>query len=82
MTMIDVSFQDMEYYNSLNWILDNDPADLDLTFTVDEEVYGVTQQTEIKLDGANIPVTQENKRDYIDLVIKWRYGNALLNSKF
>lgn len=69
----DVILQDLEYYNSLQWILDNDPADLELRFTVDEEIYGVMQQTEIKAGGANIPVTQENKRDYIDLVIKWRF---------
>ena len=33
-------FQDSEYYNSLNWILENDPEDLDLTFSVDEELFG------------------------------------------
>ena len=32
--------QDSEYYNSLNWILENDPEDLDLTFSVDEELFG------------------------------------------
>jgi len=33
-------FKDSEYYNSLNWILENDPEDLDLTFSVDEELFG------------------------------------------
>ena len=32
--------KDSEYYNSLNWILENDPEDLDLTFSVDEELFG------------------------------------------
>ena len=32
--------QDSEYFNSMNWIRDNDPVDLDLTFAVDEESFG------------------------------------------
>lgn len=32
--------QDSEYYNSLMWILENDPTDLDLRFVVDEELFG------------------------------------------
>lgn len=32
--------QDSEYFNSLMWILENDPTDLDLMFTVDEELFG------------------------------------------
>ena len=32
--------KDSEYYNSLQWILENDPEDLDLTFSVDEELFG------------------------------------------
>lgn len=31
---------DREYYQSLKYILDNDPADLDLYFVVSEEVFG------------------------------------------
>ena len=32
--------QDSEYFNSLMWILENDPTDLDLRFTIDEELFG------------------------------------------
>lgn len=35
-----LSFQDSEYFNSLMWILENDPMDLDLRFTIDEELFG------------------------------------------
>ncbi|XP_055346728.1 E3 ubiquitin-protein ligase NEDD4-like [Paramacrobiotus metropolitanus] len=69
----DMESVDTEYYNSLQWIVDNDPADLELRFTVDEEIYGVMQQSEIKTGGANIPVTQDNKHEYMDLVIRWRF---------
>lgn len=32
--------QDSEYYNSLKWILENDPTELDLMFCIDEENFG------------------------------------------
>jgi len=35
-----LSFQDNEYFNSLKWILENDPTDLDLRFAIDEELFG------------------------------------------
>ena len=44
---------------------ENDPQDLDLTFSVDEDQFGQTSSHDLKEDGANIPVTNENKDDYI-----------------
>ena len=38
--MFPLCLQDSEYFNSLKWILENDPADLDLRFTIDEELFG------------------------------------------
>lgn len=35
-----VSLQDSEYYNSLKWILENDPTELDLRFCIDEDNFG------------------------------------------
>ncbi|UYV68273.1 NEDD4 [Cordylochernes scorpioides] len=69
----DMESVDSEYYNSLLWIMENDPAELDLRFSVDEELLGQMQQTELKPGGANIPVTESNKLEYIDCVIKWRF---------
>lgn len=34
------SLQDSEYYNSLKWILENDPTELDLRFCIDEDNFG------------------------------------------
>ena len=38
---------DSEYYNSLKWILENDPECLGLTFTVDEEGFGTINEVDI-----------------------------------
>ncbi|XP_034942339.1 E3 ubiquitin-protein ligase NEDD4 isoform X2 [Chelonus insularis] len=69
----DMESVDSEYYNSLLWIKENDPTELELTFCVDEESFGHTSQRELKPNGANVPVTNENKDEYISLVIQWRF---------
>lgn len=61
----DMESVDSEYYNSLLWIKENDPSELELTFSLDEETFGHTSHHELKTNGANIPVTQENKDEYI-----------------
>ena len=39
-TLNDMESVDSEYYNSLKWILENDPTELDLMFCIDEENFG------------------------------------------
>ncbi|TMW53549.1 hypothetical protein DOY81_001313 [Sarcophaga bullata] len=69
----DMESVDTEYYNSLMWIKENDPRQLELTFCVDEDTFGQKSQHELKGEGANIEVTNENKDEYIKLVIEWRF---------
>lgn len=72
-TLADMESVDNEYYNSLIYIKDNDPSELDLRFAVDEEVFGTTQSRELKPNGGEILVTEENKDEYISLIITWRF---------
>ncbi|XP_012260923.2 E3 ubiquitin-protein ligase Nedd-4 isoform X1 [Athalia rosae] len=69
----DMESVDSEYYNSLLWIKENDPSELELTFCVDEDSFGHTSQRELKPNGANIPLIDENKDEYISSVIQWRF---------
>lgn len=62
----DMESVDSEYYNSLLWIKENDPSELELTFSIDEDSLGITSQRELKPGGANIAVTNENKDEYIE----------------
>uniref|UniRef100_A0AAQ4RMS3 HECT-type E3 ubiquitin transferase n=1 Tax=Gasterosteus aculeatus aculeatus TaxID=481459 RepID=A0AAQ4RMS3_GASAC len=64
-TLQDMESVDSEYFNSLKWILENDPTDLDLRFTIDEELFGQTHQHELKPGGADIVITNETKKEYI-----------------
>ncbi|XP_048258981.1 E3 ubiquitin-protein ligase NEDD4-like isoform X2 [Haliotis rufescens] len=72
-TLQDMESVDSEYYNSLVWIKENDPEDLELHFSVEEDQFGEITERELKPGGTDIIVTNDNKMEYIDLVIKWRF---------
>jgi len=72
-TLQDMESVDSEYHRSLIWLLENDPEILDLRFQVEEEAFGQIISRELKPNGEEIPVTNSNKLEYIDLVIKWRF---------
>jgi E3 ubiquitin-protein ligase NEDD4 len=72
-TLADMESVDREYYQSLKYIVDNDPTDLDLYFVVSEEVLGDLREHELKPGGQHIQVTEENKQEYIELVINYRF---------
>ncbi|XP_063703150.1 probable E3 ubiquitin-protein ligase HERC4 isoform X2 [Culicoides brevitarsis] len=59
--------------NSLQSILDYEESDLkdvfSLTFEVSREVFGETKTFELKPGGDSIYVTQENKREFVDLYV-------------
>ncbi len=59
----DVESIDPEYANNLQWILDNeiDNLGLELTFSVETDVFGTTELIELRPDGSTITVTDENK---------------------
>ncbi|CAF4193125.1 unnamed protein product, partial [Rotaria magnacalcarata] len=52
---------------------ENDPTDLDLYFVVSEEVLGDLREHELKPGGQHIQVTDENKQEYIEMVINYRF---------
>ncbi|CAD6184939.1 unnamed protein product [Caenorhabditis auriculariae] len=72
-TLFDMESVDNAYYNSLIFVKDNDPESLELTFSVDENVFGETQSVDLKPGGSEIAVTEENKEDYISAVVNWRF---------
>uniref|UniRef100_A0AAY4DF38 HECT-type E3 ubiquitin transferase n=1 Tax=Denticeps clupeoides TaxID=299321 RepID=A0AAY4DF38_9TELE len=76
-TLKDMESVDSEYYNSLKWILENDPMELDLRFCIDEDNFGQTYQVDLKPSGSDMVVTNDNKREYIELVIQWRFVNRV-----
>ncbi|KAJ5286097.1 hypothetical protein N7524_001403 [Penicillium chrysogenum] len=73
-----VSLQDMEgvdedLHRNLAWTLDNDiDGIVELTFSVDDEKFGERRTIDLIPGGRDIPVTNENKPQYIELVTEWK----------
>ncbi|XP_053507799.1 E3 ubiquitin-protein ligase HECW1 [Ictalurus furcatus] len=75
----DLEYLDEEFHQSLQWMKDNDITDiLDLNFTVNEEVFGQVTERELKSGGANIQVTEKNKKEYIERMVKWRVERGVV----
>lgn len=75
----DLEYLDEEFHQSLQWMKDNDITDiLDLTFTVNEEVFGQVTERELKSGGTNIQVTEKNKKEYIEKMVKWRVERGVV----
>ncbi|ESO94746.1 hypothetical protein LOTGIDRAFT_117914, partial [Lottia gigantea] len=69
-TLDDLESVDPDLHRSLNWILENDIEEvLDHTFSVEHNSFGKVQEHELKPGGKNIPLTEENKKEYVRYVI-------------
>jgi len=76
---IDLSFEDLErvdieLHKSLQYLRDTeiDPLCLCLYFTVSYDEFGVVRDIDLKENGSEIEVTDENKEEFIRLKMKWR----------
>jgi len=68
-----IHFTDMEdvdpdYYKNLSWILKNSVEGLDLTFSYETEDFGQIVVKDLIPNGRNIPVTDENKSEYVNKI--------------
>jgi len=76
--MRDLESIDPEYHKSLQWMLDNDITDvIDQEFTIEDDQFGEKKVVELKEGGAEISVTEENKEEYVRLVVGYRVENSI-----
>ncbi|KAF2154321.1 hypothetical protein K461DRAFT_126988 [Myriangium duriaei CBS 260.36] len=74
----DMETLDLDYYKSLVWMLENDITDVAFeTFSVDVDRFGETQVVDLIPDGRNVPVTEENKQEYVRLVVEQRLTKSV-----
>ncbi|KAL1964283.1 hypothetical protein VTN77DRAFT_7103 [Rasamsonia byssochlamydoides] len=72
-TLQDMEGVDEDFHRNLTWTLENDiEGVVELTFSVDDEKFGERQTIDLIPDGRNIPVTNENKHKYVELVTEWK----------
>ncbi|KAI5923199.1 HECT-domain-containing protein [Camillea tinctor] len=72
--LADMEGVDADFHRSLQWMLDNDISGgiLEQTFSTEDERFGVMTVEDLIPNGRNIDVTNENKKEYVDLMVKWR----------
>ncbi|XP_045618685.2 LOW QUALITY PROTEIN: uncharacterized protein [Procambarus clarkii] len=72
-SLSDVESLDSEFHQSLLWVKDNDITDmLELNFCVTEEICGHVVEKDLKPGGKNIAVTERNKKEYLERMVRWR----------
>ncbi|KAI9446810.1 ubiquitin-protein ligase [Lactarius indigo] len=77
-TLADLESVDAELHRGLTWMLENDITDIiDETFTTMEERFGEMVTIDLKPGGADVPVTEENKKEYVDLVVEYRISKRV-----
>ncbi|XP_057185571.1 NEDD4-like E3 ubiquitin-protein ligase WWP2 isoform X1 [Triplophysa rosa] len=74
-TLKDLESIDPEFYNSIMWVKENDLEEcgVELYFAQDMEILGKVTTHQLKNDGENELVTQDNKEEYIGLLTDWRF---------
>lgn len=74
----DLESNDVDYYKSLVWILENDITDI-LTeeFCVIEDEFGVEKVIDLIPGGRDIAVTEENKKEYVQKLVEYRLTESV-----
>ena len=74
----DMQQVDPTFYKSLCWMLENDVAGIiDNTFADEDISFGEVKSVELKPGGADIAVTDANKHEYVELIVKHRLLNGI-----
>ncbi|XP_051152386.1 E3 ubiquitin-protein ligase UPL7 [Andrographis paniculata] len=76
----ELSTLDPEFYRNLMYVkhYDGDASDLCLDFTITEESLGKRLVIELKPGGRNIPVTNENKLQYVHAMADYKLNRQIL----
>ncbi|KAF7295117.1 hypothetical protein MIND_01050100 [Mycena indigotica] len=77
-TLSDLESVDAELHRGMTWMLENDITDIiDETFTTTEERFGEMVTIELKPGGGDVPVTEDNKKDYVEAVVDYRISKRV-----
>ncbi|GAA5885327.1 hypothetical protein JCM6882_009571 [Rhodosporidiobolus microsporus] len=72
-TLADMESVDAEMFRSLTWMLENDITDvLENTFSAEDDRFGETVTIDLKPGGRDVEVTNDNKKEYVQLIVEWR----------
>ncbi|CAH8491681.1 unnamed protein product [Dicrocoelium dendriticum] len=79
LTLEDLGHTDHDYYQSLAFIRDTniDRCDLDIYFVGSYDLLGEVHEDELIDNGRNVKVTEDNKHEYIRLMVDWRFTRGV-----
>ncbi|XP_018594927.2 NEDD4-like E3 ubiquitin-protein ligase WWP2 isoform X2 [Scleropages formosus] len=78
-TLKDLESIDPEFYNSIMWVKENnlEECGVELYFAQDMEILGKVSTHQLKDNGENELVTEDNKEEYISLLTDWRFTRGV-----
>lgn len=77
-TLQDIEGVDPELHRSLTWMLENSITGvIESTFSVENNSFGVLKVHELKPNGQQIVVTEDNKREYVKLYVNYRFMRGI-----
>ncbi|MFT7813973.1 NEDD4-like E3 ubiquitin-protein ligase WWP2 isoform X1 [Arapaima gigas] len=78
-TLKDLESIDPEFYNSITWVKENnlEECGVELYFAQDMEILGKVSTHQLKDNGENELVTEDNKEEYISLLTDWRFTRGV-----
>ncbi|PIK62776.1 hypothetical protein BSL78_00227 [Apostichopus japonicus] len=78
-TYSDMESEDYAFYQGLVFLSEHHVSELgyELTFSTEIEEFGVTETRDLKPDGANTTVTEDNKLEYVRLVCQMKMTGAI-----
>jgi len=76
---VDMESEDYAFYQGLVFLLGHHVEDLgyDLMFSTEIQEFGVTETRELRPNGNNIKVTEDNKKEYVKLVCQMKMTGAI-----
>lgn len=78
----DIAEFDPQLFTTLtNISRSDDVGNMDLTFSIAYDNYGMEEIVDLKENGRNVPVTNENKQEFVDLYVDW-YLNRSIKEQF
>ncbi|XP_058465974.1 E3 ubiquitin-protein ligase SMURF2 [Malaya genurostris] len=77
-TLNDIEDVDPDLHRSLTWMLENNITGvIESTFSVENNSFGALKVHELKPNGASLPVTEDNKREYVKLYVNYRFMRGI-----
>ncbi|CAK9038796.1 unnamed protein product [Durusdinium trenchii] len=74
----DLEAFDPEYFSNLKWDLAQDISEIiELSFSAESDELGQVKVVDLKPNGRHLPVTNENKHEYIQLVSEHKMTNSV-----